>query len=439
MRNMRKKSKKHLWLSAILIVILAFFAVKLFIGNNKSNTNGEDIKNASSSLDMEITLINGNEEAGNLIYQVYDAQDNLLPEKYTSGTVRFGTTIRISFDGGLNEGYTPKVWANTNFETYSVIPDSDGNNYAKDYLKIKVKSNYNVYVAALASNQSLVTVMETSQFEMASVIGFAVATDGEVDNLDNVFIPKRRGFDYKGLNKALSDINEDISVYPTYDSNIWTIFRDYWSLFLKGLGVTLLLAVISIFFSLLLGILLCLAKMSRFKVLRVISSTYIEVIRGVPSLLLLLLIYCVVGPTKISLGSFFSTEVLSCILALFLNSSAYTAEIFRSGIQAVDVGQTEAGRALGMTQAQVLKKIVLPQGIKNALPSLGNELVMIIKETSLAYSVNNAIGELMCARTTITSVTGNALAPYIIIAIIYFIITFTLSRIILRLEKRLAA
>ena len=138
MRNMRKKSKKHLWLSAILIVILAFFAVKLFIGNNKSNTNGEDIKNDSSSLDMEITLINGNEEAGNLIYQVYDAQDNLLPEKYTSGTVRFGTTIRISFDGGLNEGYTPKVWANTNFETYSVIPDSDGNNYAKDYLKIKV-------------------------------------------------------------------------------------------------------------------------------------------------------------------------------------------------------------------------------------------------------------------------------------------------------------
>ena len=94
------------------------------------------------------------------------------------------------------------------------------------------------------------------------------------------------------------------------------------------------------------------------KILKFIASAYVEIIRGVPLLLQLLVIYVILGPTKIHIGSFFTTEVISCLLSLFINSGAYSSEIFRSGIQAVDKGQMEAGRALGMSKWQVMLKIV---------------------------------------------------------------------------------
>lgn len=417
---------------AFMIVIMAYFVMKNY--NTKDSTKvSASTSNSSKAL---VTLINGNKKAGDLVFQI-EENGSYGSETYTEAYVPIGKKIKVSFKNELNDGYSVAVWANTNGVTYTPIKGSDGELYKNKSLSFTVKTDYKVFCAAKGENEHLVTFYETSSTSLSSVIGYSVVEDGAKASLDYVHIPSRTGFDFDKFSESLDNVSEDMIVYPMYESNVITIFRDYWRLFVKGLGITLLLAIISIFLSLFVGLALCLGKISSIKPLKAIASTYVEVIRGVPSLLLLLIVYCIVGPTKIHIGSFFTTEVISCILALFINSSAYTAEIFRSGVQAVDVGQMEAGRALGLSNWQVLRKVILPQGLKNALPSLGNELVMIIKETSLAYSVNSAIGELMSAKQMITSATGNSLSPYIIIAIIYFIVTFSLSQLIRVLEKRL--
>lgn len=421
---MKKAFRK---ISFVLIIGLMCF----FIINNFNKKSDKTVDAAVDNSKVTINLINSNPNYGNVYYSIFDGSD--YKGKYESGTsIVAGTKIKMYYEPNDDLKMT-YFWANSNGATYTVTEGYDKSYFVKTVLK-----DLTVYIGAMTDNDHLVTYYETSSTELAGIIGFSIVADGQEADTSNVIVPHRRGFDFKYFSEDLTNVTKDMIVYPVYNSNIFSIFRDYWTLFAKGLGITILLAVISIALSLVLGASLCLGKISKNKPLSIICSSYIELIRGIPSLLLLLLIYCIVGPTRIHIGSFFSTEVISCILALFLNSSAYTAEIFRSGIQAVDVGQTEAGRALGLSNWQVLSKIVIPQGLKNALPSLGNELVMIIKETSLAYSVNSAIGELMSAKVTITSITGDSLSPYIIIAIIYFIVTFSLSRLIMYLEKRLA-
>lgn len=167
------------------------------------------------------------------------------------------------------------------------------------------------------------------------------------------------------------------------------------------------------------------------------ASAYIEVIRGVPLLLQLLLIYAIMP--RIEIGKFLNTEIIAAVLALFLNSGAYVAEIFRSGIQAVDKGQMEAGRALGLTKWMTMKKIIIPQAIKNVLPSIGNELIMVIKETSLASTVDAGIGELMSVKKQITASSFINIPPFIVIAIMYFVVTFSLSKVVRYIERRLEA
>ena len=193
-------------------------------------------------------------------------------------------------------------------------------------------------------------------------------------------------------------------------------------------------SVISVFLSLIVGAIICLLRISKIKPISFVASAYVEVIRGVPSLLLLLIVYALVP--RISLGAF-NTEIIACILALFINSSAYMAEIYRSGIQAVDKGQMEAARALGLSYNKAMFKVIIPQAIKNVLPSIGNELIMVIKETSLASQIDAGIGELMSVKRQITAATYINLEPYFIIAFIYFIVTFSLSKVVRIVEKRL--
>ena len=127
-------------------------------------------------------------------------------------------------------------------------------------------------------------------------------------------------------------------------------------------------------------------------------------------------------------------KFITCVVALVINSVAYQAEIFRSGIQSVDKGQMEAARSLGLSYPKTMVKVILPQAIKNILPSLANEFVALIKETSLASTF--FVGDLMTVKTIITSATYDALTPYVIIAVIYFIITFSLSKLIRYAEKK---
>lgn len=209
----------------------------------------------------------------------------------------------------------------------------------------------------------------------------------------------------------------------------------YWKVFLiEGVSYTLLLSLITVFFGAILGSLLALGKRSRFKPLGWIITAFVEFIRGTPILLQLYFGYFVLPLLFPALGL---NEFTSISIALIINSSAYVSEVIRSGIQAVDHGQTEAARSLGLSSRQTMLRIVLPQAVKNILPALGNEFVMMIKETSLASTF--FIGDLMTSYLKVKGATYLSFECLLIVGVIYFVITFTLSKVIAVFERRMRA
>lgn len=211
------------------------------------------------------------------------------------------------------------------------------------------------------------------------------------------------------------------------------IFVEYWDTFLiTGVGGTLLLSVITIVFGAILGALLAIGKMSKFKPLGWLVTAIVEVIRGTPLLLQLYIGYFLI-PMLLPFWNLSDFATIS--MALILNSAAYVSEVIRSGIQAVDHGQTEAARSLGLSSGQTMMSVVLPQAIKNILPALGNEFVTIIKETSLASTF--FVGELMTSYLIVKGVTFSSLPTLMIVGIIYFVLTFILSKVIGVFERKM--
>jgi polar amino acid transport system permease protein len=172
---------------------------------------------------------------------------------------------------------------------------------------------------------------------------------------------------------------------------------------------------------------MALAKMSKKKFLNRLASVYIEIIRGAPLLVQVFIIYY---NGVIEMG-----PIVAGIIALSLNSSAYTAEIVRAGIQAVDKGQMEASRSLGMTAGMAMREVILPQAIKNILPALGNEFIVVIKESAVISIIG--VGELMRQTNIVRGITFRQIEPLILVAVIYFVMTFSLSKLMGRFERRL--
>ena len=228
------------------------------------------------------------------------------------------------------------------------------------------------------------------------------------------------------------DRNGDCGLFSGFGDKIIGLLRNYSDLFVRGIGITLLLSALTVALGVILGSLLSLLKMSKIKPLSWIATVYIEIIRGTPLLLQLYFFYFIV-PQMISFVEM--SEFTSVATALALNSAAYVAEIIRSVIQSVDKGQTEASRSLGLTKGQTMWKIVFPQAVKNILPSLCNEFIMVIKETSLASTF--FIGDLMTQYRIIQGITFLAFEPLVIIGVIYFIMTFMLSKLVAAYERRL--
>ena len=221
--------------------------------------------------------------------------------------------------------------------------------------------------------------------------------------------------------------------FQTFCENIVKIMVKYWDVFLiKGLSITISLSIIAVFFGAIIGALLALGKMSRFKILRGIITAFIEVIRGTPILLQLYLFYFIL---PMALPALNIETYPSIAIALVVNSSAYVSEVIRSGIQAVDKGQTEAARSLGLNKTQTMLKVVLPQAVKNILPALGNEFIMIIKETSLASTF--FVGDLMTSYLTVRGATFLAIESLFIVGVIYFVLTFALSKLVGVYENKL--
>ena len=215
-------------------------------------------------------------------------------------------------------------------------------------------------------------------------------------------------------------------------ANIEKLLVKYGMNFVNGLGTTLLLALVSVAVGCLIGALIAIMRLSKSKVLGGIATVYTEIIRDTPLLLQLYFFYFLLPDLLPALR----LSKFTCIaIALIFNSGAYMSEIFRSGIQSIDRGQTEAARSLGLSASQTMTRIVLPQAFKNVLPSMCNEFVAITKETSLASTFY--VGDLMTQYQTISGKTYLVLEPLIIIGVIYFVVTFTMSKFVALLEKKL--
>ena len=221
--------------------------------------------------------------------------------------------------------------------------------------------------------------------------------------------------------------------FATIAQNIVKLFVKYWDKFLiTGLEYTISLAAITVFFGAIFGALIALMRMSRVAPLRWIAAIYTEIIRGTPMLLQLYLFYFALP----QLIPFLNKKQYLCVaIALTCNSAVYVSEIIRSGIQAVDIGQTEAARSLGLSSRLTMTQIILPQAIKNILPALGNEFIMIIKDTSLASTF--FIGDLMTQVLLIKGTTYLTMEPLIMVAVVYFVLTFVLSKLLAVFERRL--
>lgn len=205
----------------------------------------------------------------------------------------------------------------------------------------------------------------------------------------------------------------------------------YHMTFLKGLGGTLWLSALTVFFGTLLGMLIALMRMGKSRILRAFADVYIEILRGTPILLQLYFFW--IGLPKLIPYELSDTQ---CILAaLIINASAYISEIIRAGINAVDKGQWEAARSIGLTETHVMTRVILPQAVKNILPALCNEFISTVKGTSLASVF--FVGELMTSQKTVQSATFLALESLTIVGIIYFVLNFVLSKLLVLLERRL--
>ena len=209
---------------------------------------------------------------------------------------------------------------------------------------------------------------------------------------------------------------------------------DRWKYITDGLKVTLEVTFLAVVIGILLGLFVAIVrstydKTHKLKILNFICNIYITVIRGTPVVVQLLIIYFVV------FASMDVSKVFVAVMAFGMNSGAYVAEIFRSGIMSIDQGQFEAGRSLGFNYAQTMVHIIMPQAFKNVLPALGNEFIVLLKETSVAGYI--ALQDLTKGGDIIRSRTYDAFMPLIAVALIYLVMVMIFTKLVALLERRL--
>ncbi|MBD3108790.1 amino acid ABC transporter permease [Bacillus sp. AGMB 02131] len=206
---------------------------------------------------------------------------------------------------------------------------------------------------------------------------------------------------------------------------------DYAPLLWKGTLLTIGLSIVSILFGTIIGLFIALGKMMRNKWVAFPFVAYIAFFRGTPLFVQLLLIHF--GVIPLFTGE--TNAIAAAIATLSLNSAAYIAEIFRGGIQSIEKGQMEGARSLGMSHIQAMRYVILPQALKRSIPPLGNEFIVLVKESSLAAIITAP--EIMYYARNMSSAHFAVWEPYLTAALIYLVITLTLSFILHRVEKRL--
>lgn len=222
--------------------------------------------------------------------------------------------------------------------------------------------------------------------------------------------------------------------------NVWLeklyetfIVDDNYMMLLKGFGNTLVITLCALMIGVVIGGIIAIAKYysegnSKLKVVNWICDIYTTVIRGVPVTVLLMIFYFIIIVSD-------TDGIFTAIVAFGINSGAYMAELIRGGINAVDNGQMEAARSLGLSKGQAMAKIILPQAVKNILPAIGNECIALLKETSVAGYVT--VVDLTRAANLIRTNTNDAVNPLIVLALIYLIVVVGMTQLLGLLERRL--
>ncbi|MFD1485735.1 ABC transporter substrate-binding protein/permease [Lacticaseibacillus baoqingensis] len=211
----------------------------------------------------------------------------------------------------------------------------------------------------------------------------------------------------------------------TANTSMW----HYWQYFAKGVGYTLLITAISVVFGLLLGTLFALMRLGHNRLFHSLAVAYIEFVRGTPLMIQVMFVY-------FGIGLFVDIPALTAgIIAVALNSAAYVAEIIRSGIDSIPVGQTEAARSLGLSTRQTMTNVVLPQAVKNIWPALGNEFISLIKESSIVSIIG--VTDLIYQLKVVQTATYKGVAPIFVAMVIYFVLTFSLSKVLGHFERKM--
>lgn len=272
-----------------------------------------------------------------------------------------------------------------------------------------------------------------------SKLGISNVKFNEEEKDTVIAVPKDSPKLLSQINKTIKEV-KDKGLIDKYMTNAANAMNDdsgfiskYGSFFLKGIKITILISLIGVALGSILGAFVALMKLSKIKIISWIASIYIEILRGTPMLVQVFIVFF--GITA-ALGLDISALVCGTI-ALVINSSAYIAEIIRAGINAVDKGQMEAARSLGLNYRQTMKSVIMPQAIKNILPALGNEFVTLIKESSIVSTIG--VGEIMFNAQVVQGISFDPFTPLLVAAALYFVLTFVLTRIMNMIEGRLNA
>ncbi len=219
------------------------------------------------------------------------------------------------------------------------------------------------------------------------------------------------------------------------------IIKNYWPMFLRGAGMTLLISIIGTILGFIIGLLIGVIrtiplpekgiKKIVLKVVNAILSVYIEIFRGTPMIVQAMLIYY----GSVQAFGIDMNRLFAAIFIVSINTGAYMSEIVRGGIVSIDKGQFEAANAIGMNHVQTMINVVLPQVIRNILPATGNEFVINIKDTSVLNVIS--VTELFFQTKSITGITFKFFEPFFVASILYFVMTFTVTRILRFIEKKI--
>ncbi|MBR5285576.1 MAG: amino acid ABC transporter permease [Clostridia bacterium] len=211
------------------------------------------------------------------------------------------------------------------------------------------------------------------------------------------------------------------------------IVDDNYMMLVKGFGNTLLITLCALLIGIVIGSVIAISKYyaednKKLKIVNIICDIYTTAIRGIPVTVLLMIFYFIIFVSD-------TTGIMTAIIAFGINSGAYMAELIRSGLLAVDRGQMEAARSLGMSKGQAMRKIIFPQAIKNILPAIGNECIALLKETSVAGYVT--VVDLTRAANLIRTNTNDAVNPLILLALVYLALVVIMTKLLAVLERRL--